>query len=150
MLCWRAQLEILECEPECIHLDCVKKLGMAIMTYFEKRVNFDDPSTEKIKIYSFYLNEDFWNSLVREKENAFLLTKNKIFWDTLKIIKLENWPIIWSLQIEFYRLEDLTKICIFFYKKLGTILIRIHIFFWQFKCFFGSLLKNYYLHFWLY
>ena len=38
----RAGIEILEDKPECIHLDCVKKLGMALMTYFEKKLNFDD------------------------------------------------------------------------------------------------------------
>ena len=31
---------MLEHEPECIHLDCVKKLGMAIVTYFKRKVNF--------------------------------------------------------------------------------------------------------------
>ena len=51
--CRRAGLEILEYEPECIHLDCVKKLGMAMVPYFEKNVNFDDPSNEKISVYLF-------------------------------------------------------------------------------------------------
>ena len=41
MSCSLAGLEILEYEPECIHLDCVKKLGMVLVTYFEKKVNFD-------------------------------------------------------------------------------------------------------------
>ena len=41
-----AGIEMLVYEPECIHLDCVKKVGMALMTYFEKKVNFDDPSIE--------------------------------------------------------------------------------------------------------
>ena len=36
---------LVEYEPECIHLDCVKKLGLALMTYFEKKVNFDDSYT---------------------------------------------------------------------------------------------------------
>ena len=41
-----AGLENLGYEPECIHLDCVKKIGMALVTYFEKKVNFDDSSDE--------------------------------------------------------------------------------------------------------
>ena len=45
-------LEILEYEKKCIHLDCVKKLKMALVTYFEKKVNFDDPSKEKSQYIS--------------------------------------------------------------------------------------------------
>ena len=48
MSCSRAGLEILEYEPECIHLDCVTKLAVALVTYFEKKVDFDDPSNENI------------------------------------------------------------------------------------------------------
>ena len=58
MSCRRAGLEILKYEPEYIHLDCVNKLGMALVPYFEKKVNFDDPYLmkksqyiESIKIY---------------------------------------------------------------------------------------------------
>ena len=28
-----------------------KKIGMALVTYYEKKVNFDDPSYEKISVY---------------------------------------------------------------------------------------------------
>ena len=31
-----------------INLDCVKKLEMALITYFEKKGNLDDPSNELI------------------------------------------------------------------------------------------------------
>ena len=41
MSCRRAGLEILEYEPE-----CAKKFRMALVTYFEKKVNLDDPSNE--------------------------------------------------------------------------------------------------------
>ena len=50
--------EILEYEPEYIHLDCVKKLGMALGTYFEKKVHFDDPSNET-NILELYDNQIF-------------------------------------------------------------------------------------------
>ena len=36
---------LVEYEPECIHLDCVILIGLALMTYFEKKVNFDDSYT---------------------------------------------------------------------------------------------------------
>ena len=41
-------------EPACIHLDCVKMLGMALVTYFEKKVNFDDPSDENNILRCFH------------------------------------------------------------------------------------------------
>ena len=44
MSCSSAGIKILEYEPKCIHLDCVKKLGIALITYFEKKVNFYDLS----------------------------------------------------------------------------------------------------------
>ena len=53
MSCSWPGIEILEDEPECIHLDCDKKLGMALVTYFEKKVNFNDPSNENISYISF-------------------------------------------------------------------------------------------------
>ena len=59
MSCSWAGIEILEDEPECIHLDCVKKLGMALVTYFEKKLNFDVPSTEKISVWQFDLKVTF-------------------------------------------------------------------------------------------
>ena len=56
MSCSWARLEILRYEPQCIYLDCQKiyqkfiyqKLGMAPVTYFEKKINLDDPFNELI------------------------------------------------------------------------------------------------------
>ena len=48
MSCSWAVLEILEYEQECIDLDCFKKLGMVLITYFKKKVNFDDQPNELI------------------------------------------------------------------------------------------------------
>ena len=69
--------EILEYEPECIHLDCVKKLGIALDTYFEKKVNFDDPSNEtNICTEMFSLDGSSKSRKDVKQKSSFIIAEN--------------------------------------------------------------------------